>query len=95
MRIAPRRRPSWGRTGARGAAGGSGASGELHRDVDDHVLLTAHVAGAADLLEDAVGGHAVALGRALGVDEERRVVEKADEFNTVLADWFAARGLGS
>src|SRR6188768_3872781 len=46
---------------------------ELQRDVDQHVLLAADVAGLTRALEDLVGRHVVALGRVLGVQQERRV----------------------
>src|SRR6266849_1537800 len=44
--------------------------GELHRDVDDHVLLAADVAELAGPLQDLVRGDAVALGGPLGVQQE-------------------------
>src|SRR4051812_38973702 len=46
---------------------------ELERDVDQHVLLAADVAGLAGALEDLVRRYAVALGGVLGVQQERRV----------------------
>ena len=50
--------------------GDAGAGGELDGDVDDHVFLTADVAGPADFLEDLPGRYAVAFRGTLGVDEE-------------------------
>src|SRR5580700_3654175 len=47
--------------------------GEADGDVDDHVLLAADVAGLADLLQDLVGRDAIALGRALGVQQKAAV----------------------
>src|ERR1700677_1545026 len=41
--------------------------GELEGDVDDHVFLTAHIAGLADPLQDLMRRDAVARGRALCV----------------------------
>ena len=45
----------------------------VNGDVDDHVLLAAHVAGLADLPQDLVRGHPVPIGRPLGVQQERVV----------------------
>src|SRR5690349_24334699 len=47
--------------------------GEPDRDVDDHVFLAADVAEFAGPLEDLVGGHAVALGGPLGVQQKAAV----------------------
>jgi hypothetical protein len=48
-------------------------SDELQCDVDDHVLLAAHVAGFPDALQDLVGGDLAALRGPLGVQQEAGV----------------------
>ena len=47
--------------------------GQLERDVDDHVLLAADVAGLADALQDLVRRDLVALSRPLRVQQEAGV----------------------
>ena len=47
--------------------GGITVLGQLEGDIDDHVLLPAHIPGLPDALQDVVGRHAVPLGRALGM----------------------------